>query len=132
MILAVDDETRYLQSYIDELQYSGFETTVCQDVDSAAEFLSREGGTLQLCILDIMIPPGALFRGQDTRQGRRTGFLFFDYIRKSWPALPVVILTNVSSADVESKFGNLERCWWFRKDQCLPFEFAEHVRELLR
>lgn len=131
MILAIDDEEHYIKSYIDELQLSGFSVVVRSGIDSGAEFIDRNKTDVQLCILDIMIPPGKLFRDQETRLGRRTGFLFYDYIRQRNPILPVVILTNVTAPDVETKFGNERLCWWFRKDQCLPFEFVLQIQTIL-
>ena len=131
MILAIDDEEHYIKSYIEELQLSGLSVMVRSSVDSAAEFLDRNKTDVELCIMDIMIPAGKLFRDQDTRFGRRTGFLFYDYIRQRNPFLPVVILTNVTAPDVDAKFGNERLCWWFRKDQCLPFEFVLHIQTIL-
>ena len=59
-ILFVDDEPRWVQLYVDELMFSGFEVTMAQSADKAIKLLDSQ--TFDLVILDIMMPPGKHFR----------------------------------------------------------------------
>lgn len=131
MILWIDDEPRYISSYVDELALAGFAVTVQNDIDMGVAYFRANKETIALCVLDIMISPGKLFQTEDTLLGRRTGFHLFDHLRAIDPELRVIVLTNVNAPDIERKFGIAKHCWWFRKDQCLPYELVQQIRQIL-
>jgi DNA-binding response OmpR family regulator len=131
MILFVDDELRYVDSYAEELKMEGFELSPHESVDSAVRFFDQSRDQVELLILDIMMPPGTVFKDVDTEGGLRTGLAFYRHVRERAAKLPVFILTNVSDPAVDERFQGEDNCWFFRKDQCLPFELAEHVKKLL-
>jgi CheY-like chemotaxis protein len=131
LILFVDDELHFVRSYIEELELSGFGVQFCASVDSALEYLAANRGEVKLCIIDIMMPPGTAFAGIDTQSGLMTGNLLYDRIRQEVPGVPLVVLTNRISEEVERKAASHNGCWLFHKDQCFPFELANHVRNIL-
>lgn len=132
MILFIDDEPEYVQSYVEELRDAGHEVIIEKTVDSALNFVSDNKDRLELIVLDIMMPAGTAFRDIDTYGTLRTGLSVYDRIRQHSSEYPIIVLTNVTKVEVELKFANEKRCLVFRKDQCLPFELVAHVREMLK
>lgn len=131
MILIIDDEAREMDSYVRELKLSGYRVVFQKDVDDALEFLRQNLQDIRLVILDIMMPPGKAFKGENTRDGLRTGMFFYGRIREMAPDLPVVILTNVRDERVAKRFHKENRCWFLRKEDYLPFELVEEIGHLL-
>jgi CheY-like chemotaxis protein len=130
LILFIDDEERYVRSYIDELALAGFKVHFCSKVESALHFLDSSKDQVDLCIVDIMMPPGKTFATADSQGGVRTGLLFYDYIRQQALHLPIIVLTNRTSDEVERKVATDDFGWLFRKDQCFPFELANHIKDI--
>jgi len=131
VILLVDDERRYMVSYLEELKFSTYKIEYRKDVSVALNFLKEHLQEIELLILDIMMPPSSLFKNEDTNGGLRTGIQFFELIRSIAPELPVLILTNVSGADVEKYFYAQPNCWYIRKENCLPFELVDEIDQIL-
>lgn len=133
MILLVDDEKRMAENYLEELEAElpRHEVQLRVKVDDALELLRREGNQIELLILDIMMSPGRTFRNVDTRNGLRTGRRFYDLVRNEMPDLPVIILTNVSDLEEEQYYEGQAKCWFFRKEDCSPFELTERVKDIL-
>jgi CheY-like chemotaxis protein len=137
MILMIDDEPRGISSYKEELVLSGYRVVHERKVDDALRVLAREAAgldlvILDLIILDIMMPPGEQFRDDEAVQmGLRTGVRLFESIRAKAPALPVIILTNVSDPRMVKRFRLERDCLFLQKTDCLPFELAEAVAKML-
>jgi DNA-binding response OmpR family regulator len=73
MILFVDDERRRMQSYVEELRFSGYDVEFKSDVDDALIFFNENHEKLELLILDVMMPTGNSFDNQQADNGLRTG-----------------------------------------------------------
>src|SRR3989304_2288098 len=148
MILFVDDETRRMESYKEEMELSCYEVKFLQDVDSAWRFFENNFEKIDLLILDLIMPPGQIFKDENTEDGLRTGIFLFKKIREKATALPtvlfsggqppggvqelpVIIFTNVSDAAVREIFRRKEKCWFIHKEDVLPFELAEKIKEIL-
>ena len=131
MILFIDDESRHMGSYRDELKLSGCEVVFESDTDGAWEFFEKNTHRIELIILDIMMPPGKSFEDADTEEGRRTGVHFYHRVRERAPELPVIILTNVADDDLMDSFRDDENCWYFEKMRYMPFEIAREVKRIL-
>ncbi|MFQ5603009.1 MAG: response regulator [bacterium] len=132
MILFLDDEKREMDSYAKELELCGYKVVFQKNVDEAWHFFENNVDGIDLLILDIMMPPGSIFKKVDTREGLRTGVHFFERIRKAAPDLPVIILTNVSDYQLLQRFRKEDNCNFFRKEDYLPFELAEEVEKILK
>src|SRR5689334_685673 len=104
MILFVDDEQRRMGAFIEELERS-FEVCFIKEVDEALFFFEENVTSIDLLILDIMMPSGHVFRDVDTQYGLITGVYFYDRIRQWAPDLPVIILTNVTDERVMKRFN---------------------------
>ncbi len=131
MILFVDDDAYYVHSYLEELRDSGFAPLYEAKVSGAMRLLEDRSFAVSLIVTDIMMASGGVFR-DDTMFDLRTGFAFYDWIRQRAPQLPIIVLTNVPSDDVDNKFAADANCKVLRKFQCMPFQLVEHVREMLK
>ena len=131
MILFIDDELRQMESYIEELKWSGYEVVYKNNVDDALIFLQTHLAKLKLVILDIMMPPGELFKNGDIEYGLRTGVKFYHKIRSLSNEIKVIVLTNVSDEKVAEQFQNEKNCWFFPKEEILPYQLAEEVTNIL-
>lgn len=133
MILFVDDEKRYMDTYMLELVICGYDDKVRLEtnVDTALQYFERNLDKIELIILDIMMPAGESFKNSNTLLGLRTGVDFYERVRKGTSALPVIIFTNVSDPSLAERFSNEKNCMFMRKTDYLPHEFAEEVQKLV-
>ena len=133
MIVIVDDEKRYMDNYILELVLSGYGDKVRLEtnVDAALSFIEENLSGVELLILDIMMPTGASFGTAAAQSGLRAGVEFFDTVRKLSTDLPVIIFTNVGDPGLEARFDQEQNCWFMRKTDYLPHEFAHEVRNIV-
>jgi CheY-like chemotaxis protein len=133
MILFIDDEPRYTSSCYEELELAlpEYDVIFRSDADEALQFFQANLDRIELLVLDIMMPPGKSFEGQDTMLGLRTGLRLYEKIREARPELPVIISTNVVDHEVADYFSKETGCTFLRKDHFLPSEFAEEVKRVL-
>jgi CheY-like chemotaxis protein len=132
MIFFVDDEKRRMEIYIKELRLSGYEVEIESDVDSALDFLGKNHEKIELLILDVMMPAGKAFEDINTKYGLRTGISFYEKIRKENSTLPIIIFANVSDEEVEKKINSNCNSLFLQKEDFLPFQFVEEIKEFLR
>jgi two-component system C4-dicarboxylate transport response regulator DctD len=131
MIVMVDDEMRWMDSYKRELELSGYQVSFHRNVDGALTFLQQSAEQVDILILDIMMPAGSAFEDENTDSGLRTGMFFFERVREIAPDLPVMILTNVSDERQAERFDREKKCRFLRKEDYRPFELVEEVRDML-
>jgi len=133
MILIVDDEKRYIDQYILELVLSGYDDRVRLEtnVDAAMRYFVENLSRVELLVLDIMMPPGEDFDDDVAQSGLRTGVEFFDRIRRLSRDLPVIILTNVGDPELATRFEQEKNCWFMRKTDYLPYQFAHEVQQIV-
>jgi CheY-like chemotaxis protein len=132
MILFVDDEKRVLDSYLQELQMSGLEVSYVSSIDEGLRILEKDRADVELIILDVMMPWGEAFDEEETEQGLRTGLRFYERVRKNNKELPIMIYTNAVEDDLRKKFEQDSKCRFYQKEDLLPFELAETVKEILQ
>jgi len=126
MILFVDDEAAQMASHVDELEISGYSVTTATTVAELRRYL-RGAETPEAVLLDVMMPPGDLV---NAGEGLRTGILLLREIRERWPAVPVIVLTNVSNPGILSAAeGSGARV--VRKQNVLPHDLPELVRSVI-
>lgn len=131
MILFIDDEPHRMESYILELEISGYEILCESNVDKAWAYFQRNRGQVELCIIDLMMPPGSIFRNTYTRGGTGTGISFYKKIREISPDCPIIFLTNSSDASVFEEFEQEKRCLYLRKRDYLPYELVDVISEFI-
>ena len=129
MILFVDDEESKMNSYLLELRLSFPEVEFKKTVDSALDRIDRGSTDIEALILDVSMPGGSAFRDRPGA-GLTTGVLFYRRVREVLPNLPIVIFTNVTNEDVRQKFDGDDKCRFLNKEDYLPFELAQVLREI--
>ncbi|HEB51683.1 MAG TPA: response regulator transcription factor [bacterium] len=77
-VLVVEDDPAILRGLVDALQFAGYAVIACQDGEEGLQ--TALSAALDLCVLDVMLP------GRD-------GFTILAEVRKSRPALPVILVT---------------------------------------
>ncbi|WP_088241936.1 response regulator [Calothrix rhizosoleniae] len=128
-ILFVDDEPRGIKNFIDELIFSGYQVNFQNNIDSAEKYLQQHHNTIQLVILDIMMPPGETLRMQDTDNGMKTGILFRNKIRSDFPELPIILFTNFHpDPQLKQEIHDDPKSLLLQKYNYLPFELVEVVQ----
>jgi CheY-like chemotaxis protein len=132
-IMFIDDESRRMKMYVDELEESGHTVSFQSSVDSALATLREEGGRLDLVVIDVSISPGMEYKYEDTDGGTRTGIALYATIRRDWPDLKVMVFTNVPDSRLAEKFSNEDSrvCLFARKPDILPFQLVEMVEEFV-
>lgn len=132
MIVFVDDERRFMDSYLLELQFSGYSVRFESDVDSAWTFFLENMDRIDLLILDVAMPPGHTFRDEETEGGLRTGVKFYQRVRERTSEHKVLILTNFADGELSDSLMKQDtKCWLFEKESLLPFELADEVKRIL-
>ena len=132
IVLFVDDEPEWVESYVDELQARTVDARLERSIDQADQFLQKNLEHIALLILDIMMPPGQMFSHGGTEQGLRTGMKLYEKIRKNAPELPIIMLTNVRDERVKKRFSREPHCWFLNKRGTLPHELADKVQSILK
>jgi CheY-like chemotaxis protein len=96
MILFIDDEARLMDSHRQHLEFMlaeyKKELTYFSEVDPALKFFNESKDTLELVILDVMMPPGHSF--EESNHGLKTGYFIYRAFRQMCPDLPILFYTN--------------------------------------
>jgi len=130
MILFIDDEHRYVENVIAELESLGFKVRFCAGVDEALDVLRGGVAGMEAIVADVMMPHGSSFTADATNQNRETGLEFLKRIRKHGITLPVILLTNVERGhQVEDVAESHGPCLVIRKREYLSFEIAEIIKQ---
>jgi CheY-like chemotaxis protein len=129
MILFVDDDNRYIKSYIEELRYCGYEVIHQNNVDKAIGFVFDKIEDIDLLLLDIMMPPGELFENQDTFYGLRTGLFFLKEVKELSfnHVFPIVIFTNVPANNLPNETRELV----LQKEEYSPSDLVKIIQNIL-
>jgi CheY-like chemotaxis protein len=123
-IVLIDDDAIPMNYYVHALRYLGFEVVHFLDIEAAKrDILSR---VPDLVILDIMMPPPVEYEDRDTEGGIFTGLFLVDDLRSHYPALPIIVLTNLSDAHTRGELIR-DRLRVIQKNEFPPRDFADEV-----
>lgn len=128
MILFIDDEYRFVKGYEAALKLSNFEVQFFETVESFFEFLDTfddAKNKIELIIIDIMMPPGN--RYIDRTYGRQTGLLMLEDLRKSYPLLPIILLTN----KIDEPITTREPTYFLEKERTDPVSLVDFILTVL-
>jgi CheY-like chemotaxis protein len=134
MILFIDDDAIYIQDYLDELEELPEKYPVYHErsIDKAFEFIVKNSQDIKLLVLDMMIPSGILLKEKDNDNGRRTGKLFAEELKKEkdLKLFPIIFFTHVKVQNFQSEVVDisLEN---LQKEDFTPYLFSLKVKEIL-
>lgn len=131
MILFVEDEPFYTESFREEFEDQGYKIELKRSVEEAWVFLEQNGAGVEFLLLDVMMRDPGLAGSAGSKDFMRTGVRFFERVRARFPTLPIGVFTNVSDENVEKFFAEQAYCWFLPKTDYLPDELVERVKELL-
>ncbi len=149
MILYIDDEPRYVASFIEELEYEFGEDNIklTSNTDKAISCFKQNSKKIKIVILDIMMPSGRAFKDEPTKEGLLTGFFLYQYIRTSHHNLPIIIFTNISedyifinvddNLDIAKIINQIKldidknKALFLLKENVFPCELVEEVNKML-
>jgi CheY-like chemotaxis protein len=84
----------YMQYYVDRLEREHYTVITATGPDEAIVELQKDT-TYDLVILDLMMPHGESFGGEETSRGLRTGAVLAERLHRELPNVPIVILSNL-------------------------------------
>jgi CheY-like chemotaxis protein len=139
-ILIVDDDLapeqkepngNYMWYYTQALRDAGHTVVEVVGPDSAIEVLSSTANSIDLVVLDIMMPPGRAYREDDTLNGLRTGVFLAKTVQSRYPDLPILVLTNVQNPETLSQLREMPsiRKVLYKPD-CTPFDLVDEIKNL--
>lgn len=130
MIIFIDDEPEYIAPFTEALRFTGFNVQVISNVDSAWATITEKKQDVDAVILDIMMPPGRLLEGQDTKEGLRTGLRFLEMMKDLDEQIPVICLTNADTRSLPaiSHANHLV----FEKKDIDPWQLVDKMSDVKR
>lgn len=103
-----------------DLELANYDVKRFSGVDSVAAVIeSKESLRTDLFILDIMMPAGELLQEEPTDEGLLTGLFLAQYIRRSYPGVPIILLSHATFESVKVRAqrfaGTLDNCIFIEK-----------------
>jgi CheY-like chemotaxis protein len=99
-VLFVDDEQYLFAGYADSLSVD-YNVIKARTADEALRILRSAEHTINLVLLDVMMPPGK--EVTDPKRGRTSGLSFVKRLEQLGIEVPVVCLTVIDDPDVEEQ-----------------------------
>ncbi len=130
MIILIDDEPEYVLPFTNALRFTGFEVLVISNVDSAWATITEKQQDVDAVILDIMMPPGRLLEGQDTKEGLRTGLRFLEMMKDLDERIPVICLTNTDTRSLPAIIHANHLV--FEKKDINPWQLVDKMSDVKR
>lgn len=134
-VAIIDDEQLVMDAYETALRRREFEVIRFSGedcVDRAVQYLEADAATVDLAVVDIMMPPGEAFKDFDTDQGMKTGVFLLEMLRAKYPRLPLLVLTNVQNEETLEQVRKVAPgTRVLRKAHCPPFDLVGEVQEQL-
>lgn len=94
-VLFIDDDVGLLETHFEYLEEVGGHRVIqAADAARALELLERQASTIDVIVLDIMMPPAGLCEPEEANLGLTTGVVLLGRIRSKLPNVPVVVFTG--------------------------------------
>jgi DNA-binding NarL/FixJ family response regulator len=134
-VAIIDDDTLVMNAYEAALSRRGFDVTRFSGedcVDRAVQCLEANPSTVDLAVVDVMMPPGETFRDSATDDGMKTGVFLLERLKANCPELRFLVLTNVQNEETLQELRRVAPgTTVLRKAHCPPFDLVEKVQELI-
>jgi CheY-like chemotaxis protein len=131
-ILMIDDDLFMMEVYETALKESQFEVTRFSGENCVAQgvhFLEEKASSVDLVIVDIMMPPGKTLKDQDTNQGMKAGVVLLEMLKVKYPNLPLLGLTNMNRERLEQIQNMVPWTRILQKAHCPPFKLVKIIQE---
>ncbi len=129
MILVLDDEPESVDLLVEELEEAGLPVTYATAADEAIEIIENSGESIEIAIVDIMLPPGDSFSRLETSDGLTTGVLVVERLRCRNTVCPIFLLTNLRAAQVVGLSESDPRIFLRIKTNVFYDDFADEIKE---
>jgi len=90
---------------------SDFKVQFYDKIDLRLKFLDANKGLVELCIIDIMMPPGVALGLLTARVAYELGSFSTSALEEKRPFCPIIVLTNRASEELERRVATDERGW---------------------
>ena len=127
MILWIDDDSKTaLSAFYDELIEYGYKIKRLTTVDLMCDFLADSSESIDLIIMDIMMPYGTKVSAEDSKNGILTGLYLLKKIKskEEYRDLPILIFTITNEPEVR-KWAQDNTVPILRKQETLPDELLQ-------
>jgi CheY-like chemotaxis protein len=132
-IIFIDDEPDRIEVYKEDLEMvtkdsvaNNTEVKLINNLDEAYQYIISNHDSIDLIILDIMMPAGKQFYNiEEDPFGVRSGLYFYQEVHEKYPNLKIIIFTNATIND--SIIGVKDV--YYKKDELLPFELSREVTD---
>lgn len=138
MILFIEDERMYNESYVEALRGAGYKVEFEHNLQRGLVFFKERMNEIELVIIDVMFPiTGSLPRGMDESKiqgGLRTGEEVLRLLNDTPEGRKIskIFLTNVQAEDFHEKYKSsdeVQGC--YRKRDVLPSDLVGIVKGIL-
>jgi CheY-like chemotaxis protein len=136
-IVIVDDDHVSMLYYIQALSLEGYDVIQLYSATSFAQFLdSHEGDDVDLFVIDVMMPPGEVYKRKETSCGLYTGLLIARDLRSAGHEAPVILLSQANIKEIqkqaEGMAAKLDECIFLLKHDTTPDILTEIVNRYFR
>ncbi len=131
MIVFVDDDRIYIKNYLEELS-ENYVVHHEYSIDRAFEFIIDNSENIELLVLDMMMPSGDLLKDKDNDNGRRTGNLFIEELKKKidLTLFPIIIFTHVNIQNLPAIVIGV-KIQKLQKEDFTPYQFSLKIKEII-
>lgn len=135
-IVVLDDDYKILKGYFEELECLGFSVTVTGTFSEFMEVLSS-GKTIDLFVIDVMMPPGeSPFTDLASDDGRKTGLMIGRWLREKGIKTPIIFFSIAWLEEDISRIKNYEKMVensvHIKKTEVLPSELGTFIQAVLK
>lgn len=128
-VLLIEDEKDLLEDMPQLLKTYGLDASATSNFEKAAEWVAE--GRFDCIILDLKMPPVAWMSDEETENGRTTGLVVCEMLRKADARVPILVVTSVRDADVHSLATKAGANAVLQKP-CYPDEIVQKLKLLMR
>lgn len=136
LVLWIDDEPHHMRYHLDALHEDvRLDVVLRRGISEAFTYIDAayvgDVNAPALVIWDLVMPSGKLPLDV-TREGLRTGELFYDKLRTKFRSVPAILFTNAVYQDVHERYNALDNnSWAFHKRDLMPDQLLLKVLEIL-
>ena len=129
-VIIVDDDHGPMDYYLEALRIRGFDVKQIDSTDDAYNWLkASETMKPALVVIDIMMPRGTFLKEEETDRGLLSGLFIAYDVRKRFPDVPIIILTNNPTEEVVERVP--AKAHIKAKFEIAPFAFADFVKQVI-